>query len=218
MDLPTIVSDTPEWLALVTTGVAAVEGAVIARQSRGRNGVSLDLVGVFVLALCLGLGGGFARDLMLGNLPVVAIRTPWYLIVVAAAALLVVAAGRFLPPLTSWGFILLDALALGLYADIGVEYALAFQVSMVGVVVVGLFASLTGGVLVALIRQETPEIMRPGFPYALLALAGILTYLALAPLSEIAASYACVGVVIVLRFVTLRWNIKTWPLSPLDHE
>lgn len=176
----------------------------------------MDIVGTFVLALFLGLGGGLARDTLLGNDPVVAIRTPWYLTVVIVAAVVVIAAGRFLPATDSKGFVLLDALTLGLYAAIGVQYALDFGVSIVGAIVVGMFASLTGGVIVSLLRQETPQILRPGVPYALLALAGVLVYLALTPISGGLASIACVGVVVALRFVTLHWNIQTSTLAPID--
>ncbi len=213
--VPNIVVNTPEWLALLTTGVGAVEGAVLSRGSK-RNSASMDIVGTFVLALFLGLGGGLARDTLLGNDPVVAIRSPWYLTVVIVAAVVVIAAGRFLPATESRGFLFLDALTLGLYAAIGVQYALDFGVSIVGAVVVGLFASLSGGVIVSLLRQETPQILRPGFPYGLLALAGVLVYLALTPVSGGLASIACVAVVVGLRFITLHWNIQTPTVAPID--
>ncbi len=55
MDLPNLVFDTPLWLSLFTTGVAAIEGAVIGRQGRNPR---YDVVGIFVLAVVLGLAGG----------------------------------------------------------------------------------------------------------------------------------------------------------------
>lgn len=48
MDVPNLVFDTPLWLALVTTGVAATEGAVV---GRGSERPRYDVVGVFVLAV-----------------------------------------------------------------------------------------------------------------------------------------------------------------------
>lgn len=80
----------------------------------------------------------------------------------------------------------------------------------------GVGASLTGGAIVSLLRQETPQILMPGFPYALLALAGVLTYLALAPFSGGIASLACVGIVVALRFMTLHWNIRTKTVPAID--
>ena len=69
MPLPNLVFDTPLWLSLFTTGVAAIEGAVIGRQSSKPR---YDVVGIFVLAVVLGLAGGISRDLLIGNTPVVA--------------------------------------------------------------------------------------------------------------------------------------------------
>lgn len=56
---------------------------------------------------------------------------------------------------------------------------------------------------------------RAGFPYALLALAGSTLYLVVAPLSGSIAALACVGVVVVLRVVTLGFGIRTRPVRPL---
>jgi len=216
IEVPNIAVNTPQWLALITTGVGAVEGAVLARNSSRTRNIQMDFVGVLVLALFLGLGGGLARDILLGNTPMVALRTPWYLVVVIAAAVLVVSLGRFIPPTDSKAFILIDALTLGLYAAIGVQYALDFKVSVIGAVVVGLFASLSGGVIVSLLRQETPQLLRPGIPYGLSALIGIIVYLSLAEFSGGVASFACVIAVVIFRFIVVRWNIQTKATSPID--
>jgi uncharacterized membrane protein YeiH len=216
LDFPNIAVNTPQWLALLTTGVGAVEGAVLARNSGRTKSMQMDFVGVLVLALFLGLGGGFARDILLGNTPMVALRTPWYLVVVIAAAILVVSLGRFIPPTDGKAFVLLDGLAVGLYAAVGVQSALDFKVSLIGAVVVGLFASLAGGVIVSLLRQETPRLLLPGFPYALSALIGIIVYLVLADFSGGVASFACVAVVVAIRFIVLRWNIQTKATLPID--
>jgi uncharacterized membrane protein YeiH len=212
VDLPNIAIQTPLWLALLTTAVAAIQGAVIGRQG---THTPLDFVGVFVFALLLGLGGGLARDLLLGNTPVVALRTPWYVVTVAGAVALVLVAGRHVPVSGSL-FMLLDALTLGLYAVIGTQYALDFDVSVIGAIVVGMFASLTGGVLVSVVRREIPFIMRPGSPYALLALAGVLVYLLVGMANGAIAAIACVTTVVVLRFVTVRWDVRTRSVPSLD--
>ena len=126
--MPNIAVSTPLWLALVTTGVAAVEGALLGR--RGVDSGTMDIVGMSVFALFFGLGGGFARDVMLGNTPFVALRTPWYLLTVLGAVLVALAVGRHIPDGGTM-FTLLDALTLGLYAAIGTQYALDFLTSVV---------------------------------------------------------------------------------------
>ena len=95
---------TPLWLALLTTAIGAIEGAVIGRQAKS---AALDVVGIFVFALFLGLGGGIVRDIMLGNTPLVALRTPWYVLTVCGAVVLVLIAGKYVP-VNSWAFVLLE--------------------------------------------------------------------------------------------------------------
>lgn len=93
MDVPNIAVNTPLWLALITTGVGAVQGAALGRSDEsGKAGI--DVIGMAVFALLLGLGGGMVRDTMLGNTPFVALRTPWYVLTVLVAVVLVLALGR----------------------------------------------------------------------------------------------------------------------------
>ncbi|MFZ9988475.1 MAG: TRIC cation channel family protein, partial [Candidatus Nanopelagicales bacterium] len=62
IDVPNIAANTPLWLALVTTFVAAVSGAILGRQP---SRVHYDIVGVTVFAFVMGLGGGLTRDIFL---------------------------------------------------------------------------------------------------------------------------------------------------------
>ena len=141
--LPNIAEQTPLWLLLVTTLVGAVEGAGIGR----RSGADVDIVGMAVFALFLGLGGGLARDTLLG-LPAAAIQSFWYPTVIVVGIALVLLFGRWIPTrgTVSVG---LDALTLGLYAAVGTQKALDYHFPAIGAVVVGLFASVAGGVIVS---------------------------------------------------------------------
>lgn len=211
IDVPNIAANTPLWLALVTTFVAAVSGAILGRQP-GR--VSYDIVGVSVFAFVLGLGGGITRDVLLGNLPPLALRSPWYVVTVLGAVAAVLIVGRWIR-VGSWTFILLDALALGLYAVIAAQLAVEFGLPDVGAITVGFLAAITGGVVVSLMRGETPQILIPSQPYALLALIGATVYVLLDQFSGGIAALACLASVIALRFVTLRWDLRTHSVRPL---
>lgn len=218
MSVPNLVFDTPLWLSLFTTGVAATEGAVIGRQGRSPR---YDIVGIFVLAVVLGLAGGIARDLLIGNTPVVATRTPWYIVTVIGVTLLVIVAGRFIPPLTGMWFILLDALTLGLYTAIGTGYALQAGVSVVGAVFVGVVAGSVGGVIVGLLQGRTPAILVPGVFYVITALVGSIAYVCINPWSSAVAAITCVGLVLVLRALSVHFNLGTKALpvmNPADGE
>ncbi len=211
-DLPDLALNPPMWLALVTTTVGAIEGGVLGRRA---GQLRLDLIGAAVFALFLGLGGGFARDTMLGNTPFVALRTPWYLVAVLVGLVLDLLFGRWIKT-TGTAFVILDALTLGLYAIVGTQYALSFGVPWVGAIVVGLFASLTGGVIVALLRGVRPDVIVPGTPYAIVALIGVLVYLILVPVNGGLASVAAVLAVVGIRVLVTRRGWRTSAISPLD--
>ena len=211
LDLPNIAANTPLWLALVTTFVAAVSGAILGRHP---GGTTFDIVGITVFAFFMGLGGGIVRDVLLGNLPPLALRSAWYVVTVLAAVILVLLVGRWIP-VGGWVFTILDALALGLYAVIAAQLAIEVGLPDVGAITVGFLASIAGGVIVALLRGETPELLRPGRPYALLALAGSTAYVLLDQWSGAAAALICVGLVIVGRVVTLNWDVRTRGVRPL---
>lgn len=214
VDVPNIAANTPLWLALLTTFVAAVSGAILGRQP-GR--VSYDIVGVTVFAFVLGLGGGITRDVLLGNLPPLALRSPWYVVTVLGAVITVLLIGRWIK-VDSWTFILLDALALGLYAVIAAQLAIEFGLPDVGAITVGFLAAITGGVVVSLLRGETPQILLPSQPYALLALVGATLYVLLDEVSGGLAALACLLSVLILRVVSLRWDLRTHSVRPLPGE
>lgn len=211
VDLPNVAANTPLWLALLTTFVAAVSGAILARTP---GAVTYDIVGITVLAFFMGLGGGLVRDLLLGNLPPLALRSPWYVVTVLGAVVLVLLVGRWIP-VGGWTFTLLDALALGLYAVIAAQLAIEFGLPDVGAITVGFLASIAGGVIVAIFRGDTPEIFKPGRPYALLALAGATAYVLLDEWSGALAALVCIVLVIAGRFITLNWNLRTRGVRPL---
>jgi uncharacterized membrane protein YeiH len=90
-----------------------------------------------------------------------------------------------------------------------------FGLPDIGAITVGFLAAVTGGVLVSLLRGETPQILLPSQPYALLAVIGATIYVLLDGYSGGVAAFACLASVIVLRFVTLRWNLRTRSVRPL---
>lgn len=212
LDVPNFAANTPLWLALLTTFIGAVSGAIIGRTP---GKVAYDIVGITVFAFFLGVGGGLTRDILLGNLPPLALSTPWYILTVLAAVLLVLIVGRWIP-VNGKVFVLLDALTLGLYAVVGAQMAIEFGLPDIGAIVVGFLASIAGGVIVAVLRRETPSILIPSQPYAILALIGTVIYVVLDNYNGGLGALLCVASVIVLRFVTMNWNLRTRSVRPLD--
>jgi uncharacterized membrane protein YeiH len=72
------------WVEHTGIAVAAITGVLAARGKR------IDLFGVTVLALVTAFGGGTVRDVLVGDLPVVWLRSPYYLLNGALSAVVTV--------------------------------------------------------------------------------------------------------------------------------
>jgi uncharacterized membrane protein YeiH len=145
--IPDLAMQTPLWLALLTVGVNAVVGALRATIDDERH---WDIVGVTTFGVLTGLGGGFIRDILVGNLPVESLRTPWFLTTALAAIVLVLFVGERVVRIQVV-VTLLNALALGLFAITGVAYALRAGLPVVSSLFVGVASAVGGGVLVSVL-------------------------------------------------------------------
>lgn len=151
-------------LDLVGIFVFAISGGLVAVRK------DLDMFGVLVLAGITGLGGGFARDVLIGAAPPAALADWRYLIVPVAAGLV---AFWFHPglgrrePLVN----IFDAAGLGLFCVTGALKALAYGLGPVPAALMGLLTAIGGGVLRDLLAGRVPIVLR-GELYATPALVG----------------------------------------------
>ena len=205
--VPDLAGSTPLWLALLTVYVAAIVGALRGLLDTSRD---WDLVGVSAFALLMGLGGGFIRDLLIGNLPAESLRSPWFLAAVVAGVGSAWVGDRIIARLDRL-FVHLNALALGLFAVVGAAYATAFGLPFVSAVVIGTLSAVGGGTIVSVLQDEVPRILLAGAPNALLAVWGATAYLVVARWSPEAASFVGIAVVLVAQAVSLRLGLTTRP-------
>jgi uncharacterized membrane protein YeiH len=173
---PDLASETPLWLALTTVGVNAVVGALRAQVDDEHH---WDIVGISTFGVLMGLGGGFIRDLLVGNVPVESLRTPWFLATVIGAIVLVLVFGRWASKF-GWLVRLLNAIAIGLFAISGVAYALRADLPVISSLFVGVVSAVGGGVLVSVMKDEVPAILVTSAPNALVALLASAVYAAVA--------------------------------------
>src|SRR6476661_6838339 len=94
--------------------VSAVSGVLAARGKR------IDLFGVLVLALVTAFGGGTVRDLLVGDFPVVWLRSPEFLLNATSIALVTFFTVRM------WNLphnilLIVDAFALALFSMLGAQ-------------------------------------------------------------------------------------------------
>lgn len=205
--LPNLATNAPLWLALLTVGVNALVGALRGHSDDTRH---WDIVGVTVFALLMGLGGGFIRDMLLGNLPATSLRDPWSLATVLVAVGIVLVIGHQLAR-ASRVMSFLDGLALGLFAVTGTEYGLAFDLPYVSAILLGAISAVGGGMLVSVLQGQTPEILLAGAPTALLAVTGSVTYAVVSLWSPSVASVVGIAVVVAGQYAARRLGIRTRP-------
>jgi uncharacterized membrane protein YeiH len=187
----------------------ALSGALIAAR-RG-----YDVFGLTVVALTSATGGGLLRDgFFLQNGPPALARTPAYLLIVVGAVLLVRVIGRwlneqrYLPPVIQ----IVDALALGAYAVVGMRLSIEARLSLPAVMLVGVVNAIGGGLLRDVLMRQEPEVFKPGTLMALAVLASTILFLILEQglgLSTFSAGLPTVVAAALIRAASLRYDLRT---------
>jgi uncharacterized membrane protein YeiH len=150
-------------LNLAGTFVFGLSGGLAAVRAR------LDLFGVVVLAVVVGLAGGIIRDLLIG-VPPATFRDWRYLAVAGGAGLVTFLASatlrRYGRPID-----VLDAAGLSLFCVTGAATALEHRVGAPEAAILGAITGIGGGMLRDLVVREIPVVLREGL-YAIPALVG----------------------------------------------
>lgn len=152
--------------------IAITAEAMTAALAAGRR--KMDWFGVCVLACVTALGGGTARDVMLGHYPLSWVKDPNLLLLCCGAALLTVALARFMAALR-WPFLLLDALGLVVFSIIGCNVALEMNQPFLIVIVSGLLTGIVGGILRDVLCNDVPLVFSSEL-YATVAIVSGLLY------------------------------------------
>jgi uncharacterized membrane protein YeiH len=203
--IPDLATQTPLWLALLTVGVNAVVGALRATIDDDRH---WDIVGVTTFGVLTGLGGGFIRDILVGNLPVESLRTPWFLTTALAAIVLVLFVGERVVRVQVV-VTLLNALALGLFAITGVAYALRAGLPVMSALFIGVASAVGGGVLVSVLKGEIPSILVTSAPNALVALLTSGVYAAVAVANSRLAGVVAIVAGVVAHYAAHWLGLRT---------
>jgi uncharacterized membrane protein YeiH len=187
----------------------ALSGALIAAR-RG-----YDIFGIGVVALVSATGGGLLRDgLFLQAGPPALARSSDYLTIVIVAVVIVRIAGRwldelrFLQPVVE----IVDALAIGAYAVVGMRLALEASLSLPAVALVGVINAVGGSLLRDVLMRQEPELFKPGTLMALAVLASTAIYLFLQlglGVSPVAAAFPTVLAAALIRALSVRYDLRT---------
>ncbi|MGI9824768.1 trimeric intracellular cation channel family protein [Agromyces sp. Marseille-Q5079] len=193
----------PLWLDLAAVGIGAVQGAMFSARLTERR---IDLLGIALIGVIVGLGGGLLRDLLL-NLRPAALDSNWYLLVAVAAALLGMLLLRVFTRLNGL-IIALDAITIGMFGAIGTSKALAYGVPVVPAVFVGVLAAVGGSILRDVALNLPIALMHVGSLYAIAATFGsiLLVALELAGVNIVVAGIACVVATTIIRLGSVRYG------------
>ena len=196
----------PLWADLIAVGLGGIQGALFASGFRGQR--RLDLLGVAIIGIVVGMGGGLIRDLLLNVTPVT-LQSNWYLLTATGAALFgMLLAGVF--QRLNAVIVGLDALVIGLFGAFGTSKALALGLPPVPAVFVGVCAAVGGGILRDMIMGLPVAIMHVGSLYAVAAGAGCLVLAGAHALGADLFVAAIVGIAVtaVIRLLAVIFDIS----------
>jgi uncharacterized membrane protein YeiH len=133
--------------------IALTAEAMTAALAAGRR--KMDWFGVCLLACVTALGGGSARDVLLGHYPLAWVENPYLLILVCVAALVTIAMARIVDRLR-WPFLVLDGLGLVAFTIIGCNIGIEMNLHPVIVIVAGMLTGIVGGILRDVLCNDVP--------------------------------------------------------------
>jgi uncharacterized membrane protein YeiH len=196
-----------EYMLLLFLNLA---GTLAFGLSGGMAGVRerLDLFGVVVLAVVVGLAGGITRDLLIG-VPPETFRDWRYLAVAGAAGLVTFLAHPLLRRIRR-PIDVLDAAGLAVFCVTGASAALDHGLAAAPAVILGAITGIGGGILRDILVRQIPVVLREGL-YAIPALVGAAIVVGAAaagahgPAAPIIGAAVCF--VIRLAGLTLGLNI-----------
>lgn len=196
----------PLWADLTAVALGGIQGALFASGFQGQR--RLDLLGVAIIGIVIGMGGGLIRDLLLG-LPPSTLQSNWYLVTAIVASLIgMLLAGVFRR--VNGVIVGLDALVIGLFGAFGTSKALAVGLPIVPAVFVGVVAAVGGSVLRDVIMGLPVAVMHVGSLYAVAAGAGCLVLAISTSLGLAVVPAAIAGIVVttIIRVLAVVFDLS----------
>ena len=194
---------------------AEIIGTIAFASSGAMLGIrkNLDLFGVLVLGLCVAVGGGIVRDIILGRTPPVALGTSALLFLLVYGKQEIMTS-RYL---TIYEQVMnyCDAVGLGIFTVLGVYTAHGEGYDGIFFLVfLGMMTGIGGGLIRDILADTMPFILYKHI-YAMAAFAGALVCVLLIHIHLYLALAAGTAVVIVIRVLATHY---CWDLPRPLHE
>jgi len=187
-------------LGLAASVTCALTGVLVARDK------GVDLFGALMAGIATSLGGGTVRDLLLGR-KVFWLADETYLQVTIVTAILTffVTRIRHLPDNL---FLIPDAIGLSLFAIVGTQVALDWNMPWLTASLLGVLTAVFGGLLRDVMINEVPLVFTSEL-YATAAWIASMTLIILGALhvETTLAAWIAIFVGITVRMIAIRWKI-----------
>ncbi|MBC7759155.1 MAG: trimeric intracellular cation channel family protein [Phormidesmis sp. FL-bin-119] len=197
----------PYYIDLLGTLVFAISGALAASDKN----MYKDIFGVTFTGFVTAVGGGTLRDMILG------VRPTWvvdgnYLIAITIGVLFAIAFKYYFIKFRRT-FFLFDTIGIALYTVVGVQKSLAFEVSPLAAIIMGMFSAVMGGVIRDTLINEIPLIFKKEiYATACLSGAAIFVVLKLLKVDDNINSFVSVFSIIFIRVISVKYHL-TLPKS-----
>lgn len=185
---------------LIAITAEAMSGSIMGMR-RG-----MDLFGICLLGTVTALGGGTARDLLLGHYPIGWIEHPEYLTFTIGASIVTAFIARHMHRLKTV-FLWVDGLGLVAFTVIGCDVAMSMGVHPSIAILSGVVTGIFGGLLRDILCNRVPMVLRREL-YATVALFTGGLYLALLhfDVSNNIASLTALGIGFLFRVLAMTYN------------
>lgn len=140
---------------LFGTFAFAVSGAILGIKK------DMDIYGMFILAISVGVGGGTMRDVLLSRTPPFVLTDINYMIVIAAATLIVFFLNsKVVKDMPMKALNIADAIGLGVFTSIGATVAVECNVEWYGIIFFGVMTATAGGMIRDTLAGEVPFVLK----------------------------------------------------------
>ena len=193
-------------IEVIGTLAFAVSGIRLAAKKH------FDWFGAYTIGVVTAIGGGTIRDLLLGA-PVFWMSSWMYLTVTGLAFIMVVLFKKVLTS-DSRSLFMFDAFGLTLFVITGIQKSLLYGYPMWVAIVMGMITGSFGGIMRDVLINEEPLFFRKDIYATACLLGGIVYWLIYASTTAAyVAPLSCATTIIVLRFLTLKYNLSLPILS-----
>jgi len=172
-----------------------------------------DLFGIATMGVLTGVGGGVLRDVLLDIMPPQSIQH-WPNITVALIAVAIATPFARLVMRMNRAVLILDAIGMGFFATSGAAIAVDNGASWFAAGIIGMLTAIAGGMLRDVIAREVPYVMGPDDLYAIPAMLGAATYVAIdyfGPQWVGLAVGTALATLLRLAALAFHWRLPTGP-------